>query len=118
MHTSLSKIALPLILAISFSCKENSIEPDNTFEVTVAGDGIDCKLILIDFQQKDFDRIYQITGGDLARFNAYNLDKKFDQVGVVLVVTVRKTENGEYFACRTQGPAYPWVTILTATVKP
>ena len=51
------------------------------------------------------------------RYFAFNLDKKFDQVGQILVVTVRKTKTDELYACTTQGPSFPWVTILTAEEK-
>jgi hypothetical protein len=99
------------------SCK-NETEPEinNTFEVSSTGEGIDCGLILIDFKMEDKDRIEKITGevNDL-RYFAFNLDKKFDQVGQTLIVTVRRTREDELLACTTQGPSYPWVTVLAVS---
>lgn len=89
------KIFVILIyLTVLFSCKkENEPEINNTFEVTSAGEGIDCGLILIDFQEKDKSKIEKITGQtEELRYFGFNLDKKFDQIGLVLIVTVRKSK--------------------------
>ena len=102
-----------------FSCKkDNDPQINNTFKVTSAGMGIDCGLILIDFNVQDKNRIENITNNTNGlRYFAFNLDKKFEQVGHILIVTLRKTKNDELYACTTQGPAYPWVTIMTSEIK-
>ncbi len=108
-----------LIWLTLLSCeKKNEQEISNIFEVTSAGGGMDCGLKLIDFEERDKPRIEKITGRNgWLRFFGFNLDKKFDKVGQVLVITVRKTRDDELFACTTLGPSYPWVTILTAEAK-
>ena len=107
-----------LILIVNFSCeKESELTVNNTFEVTVVGKGIDCPLTLIDFRQEDLIKIGRITGSDWSRYHAFNLDENFNQVGQVITVTVRKTNDSELFPCTTLGPGYPWVTILKAEEK-
>ena len=108
-----------LICAISFFGCDKQAGPGNSFEVVSAGKGIDCGLVLIDFQQTDIDRLETITGenGEL-RYFAFGLDPQFEQDGKAFVVTVRKTREDELFACTAQGPQYPWITILTAKEKP
>ena len=101
------------------SCDQDQ-EPgkSDTFEVTITGEGIDCKLPLIDFQEADLSRIEKITGSRWVSYHAYNLDKgKFNQLGQVLVVTVRKAYDSELSACTTLGPGYPWVTVTSAEFK-
>lgn len=111
------KSFLTVLIFFGFLSCERGINPkvDDVFEVTVAGEGVDCGLILIDFQEKDKDRIEKITGRTgWLRYFAFNLDEEFNQEGQVLIVTVRKTRDDELYACTTQGPGYPWVTILKA----
>ena len=94
----------------------NEQEISNIFEVTSAGKGIDCGLIVIDFALADKARIEKLTGGNNGlRFFAFNLDTKFDKVGQILIITARRTRDDELYACTTQGPSYPWVTVLTAS---
>jgi len=100
------------LLVLVFSCDDHEMTNTDTFEVTVAGIGMDCGLVLIDLNESDLDRIKNITGFDWSRYHAYNLDKnKFNEVGQKLIVTVRKTKDDELFPCTTMGPGYPWVTI-------
>lgn len=102
-----------------FSCDRNEDEiTTDTFDVTTAGIGIDCKLILIDFKESDQERIKKITNANGLRYQAYNLDKNnFSNEGLILKVKVRKTFDSELFACTTLGPGYPWVTVLNAEIK-
>ena len=104
-----------LFITLTFlnsSCDEHEIDNTEKFQVTVAGIGMDCGLILIDFDENDLERIKNITGFDWGRFYAFNLDKnKFNKVGLKLIVTVRKVKDDELSPCTTMGPGYPWVTI-------
>jgi hypothetical protein len=110
-------ILILTILCIACDKKEEEISTD-TFEVTTAGIGVDCKLILIDFKEGDLDRIKKITGSNWLRYQAYNLEKSnFSDEGQILTVKVRKTLDSELFACTTLGPGYPWVTVLEAKLK-
>jgi len=103
------------LIVLAISCDDYEIANSDTFEVTVAGIGIDCNLVLIDFNESDVDRIKNITGFDWSRYHAYNLDKeKFNEVGQKLTVIVRATKADELSACTTLGPGYPWVTITKA----
>ncbi|MGK7390259.1 MAG: BPTI/Kunitz-type proteinase inhibitor domain-containing protein [Candidatus Cyclobacteriaceae bacterium M2_1C_046] len=105
-------IILITLSVLAFSCDDNEFTITDTFEVTVAGFGADCGLVLIDFKENDLESIKNITGFDWIRYHAYNLDKdKFSEVGQKLIVTVRKTRDNELFPCTTMGPGYPWVTI-------
>ena len=115
MKTFIILICLTALL----SCKkENEPEISNTFEVTSVGMGIDCGLILIDFHEIDKSRIGKITGHTAGlRYFGFNLDKQFDRVGQILIITVRRTTVNELFPCTTLGPSYPWVTVLTVEEK-
>lgn len=115
----MKKLIIFIWLISLFSCKEeNQNEISNIFEVTSAGKGIDCGLIVIDFALTDKARIEKLTGGNKGlRFFAFNLDTKYQKIGQILTITARKTRDDELFACTTQGPSYPWVTILTASEK-
>lgn len=114
------KILLVLILTVVIiSCDKSEDEiVTDTFEVTTTGIGIDCKLILIDFNESDQDRIKKITNANGLRYQAYDLDKNnFSDEGLILKVKVRKTFDSELFACTTLGIGYPWVTVLEAELK-
>lgn len=114
------KRRLILILTVLiFSCVKNEDEiTTDTFDVTTAGIGIDCKLILIDFKESDQYRIKKVTNANGLRYQSYNLDKNsFSNEGLILKVKVRKTFDSELFACTTLGPGYPWVTVLKAEIK-
>lgn len=50
------------LIVLAISCDDHEIANSDTFEVTVAGIGIDCNLVLIDFNESDVDRIKNITG--------------------------------------------------------
>lgn len=107
-------ILILTVLFISCDKNENEVAMD-TFDVTAAGIGVDCKLVLIDFNESDQDRIKKITNANGLRYQAYNLNKnKFSNGGLNLRVKVRKTFDSELFACTTLGPGYPWVTVLKA----
>jgi len=115
----MKKLIIFMWLIILFSCKrENEKEINNIFQVTSAGKGIDCGLVLIDFAVTDKARIEKIIGENNGlRFFAFNLDTKFEKVGQIFIISARKTRDDELFACTTQGPSYPWVTILSVTEK-
>src|SRR5688572_9350215 len=99
-----------IVLAVCVSCDYQEMTSD-TFEVTTAGIGIDCHLVLIDFNERDLERIKNITGSEWLRYQAYNLDQtQFGDEGKVLTVRVRKPADEELFPCTAQGPGYPWVT--------
>lgn len=110
----MKKTFLFFLAALFFSCDQGEEELLNDiFEVTTAGVGIDCKLILIDFKESDLERIEKITGQNGLRYHAYNLDKdSFSTGGQILIVKVRQTSNSELFPCTTLGPGYPWVTVM------
>lgn len=80
---------LLLLICICVSC-EKEAEPTtaSTFDVQVAGVGIDCKRILIEFQQQDLPRIERITGSPWERYHAFNLQDEDNQTGQMLRVTV------------------------------
>jgi hypothetical protein len=100
------------LIVLAISCDDHEMTNTNRFEVTVAGIGMDCGLVLIDFNESDLERIKNITGFNWSRYHAYNLDKnKFNGVGQKLLVTVSKTKDDELFPCTSMGPAYPWITI-------
>jgi len=116
MKNHLYNILMTLILLASYSsCNEESPnEVNKIFQITVAGEGDDCGLLLIDFDQSDKLRIEEITQtSGWLRFFALNLNKEYNQVGKELKIKVRKTKNEELYACTTLGPAYPWVTVLS-----
>jgi len=69
------KYLILLLIVMSISC-DNQVQEMATFEVTVAGVGIDCWLVLIDFKESDLKRIEEITGSNGVRYHALNLDKK------------------------------------------
>ena len=106
-------IILGLIITL-FSCDKEELEKAETFEVAVVGEGMDCKLTLIEFKEKDLPKIQDLTGTEWKIFHAYNLDNKFNEIGQSLKVKIRKTSDDELFPCTMLGPTYPWVTILDA----
>jgi hypothetical protein len=53
----------------------------------------------------------------LASYSAYNPNENFNQSGIELIVTVRKTRNNEHHACTMLGPGYPMVTVIKAEPK-
>ena len=111
----MNKIASLLIIFILCSCSDNDVEPlSNEFQVTIAGTGIDCKLPLIDFLDKDSARINNLTGSTWLRYQALGLDSTLNEIGSTLNIVVRPTQNDDYFACTTLGSGYPWITILNA----
>ena len=103
---------------VLFSCNKEELEITDTFEVTVIGEGFDCHLLLIDFQEKDSTRIENFVSQDWEkgwfRFNAHNLEKEYNIPGQALKVKVRKTKKDELHACTTRDPGYHWVTVLSA----
>lgn len=87
-----------LSLLTLLSCKDNQVKPSNDlqvrpssdFEVKIAGPGTDCGLTLIDFKNDDLAALELITDRKgWTRRQAFNLDKKFNQIGQVIIVTVR-----------------------------
>jgi hypothetical protein len=115
----MKRLTILIFTVLCISCDKNEEEiATDTFEVTTAGIGIDCKLILIDFKESDLDRIEKLTNSNWLRYQAFNLDKNnFSVEGQILNVKVRKTFDSELFACTTLGPGYPWVTVLEAELK-
>jgi hypothetical protein len=115
MKNHLYNILITLfLLTLHSSCnEENTHEVNNIFQITVAGKGDDCGLLLIDFDQIDKIRIEEITQtSGWLRFFALNLNEEYNQVGKELKIKVRRTKDEEFYACTTLGPAYPWVTVL------
>jgi len=115
----MKRLATIILTVLCISCDKTEEEiTTDTFEVTTAGIGIDCKLVLIDFKEGDLDRVEKITNSNWLRYHAYNLDKEeFGEEGKTLTVKVRKTFDSELFACTTLGPGYPWVTVLESELK-
>ncbi len=115
----MKRLVLLILTALCVSCdKDEEIIHTDIFEVTTAGMGIDCKLVLIDFNESDLERIEKLTGSSWLRYHAYNLDKsEFGQEGLTLKVKVRKTFDAELYACTTLGRGYPWVTVLESELK-
>jgi len=113
------KLALLILTALCIACDKNEEDiTSDTYEVTIAGTSIDCKLILIDFKESDLHRIEKITNSNGLRYKAYNLNNQnFSAEGQVLTVRLRKTLDSEIFACTTLGVGYPWVTVLEAKLK-
>lgn len=97
-------------------CEKDPASPAlNEFEVVVAGQGMDCRLPLIDFKEPDLTRLEKITGSAGGnRYHAYDLNESFDDPGQTIIISVRKTKNSEFSPCTTFGPAYPWVTVVDA----
>jgi len=61
----MKKLVILIWLITLFSCKrENEQEISNIFEVTSAGKGIDCGLILINFAVTDKARVEKLIGGN------------------------------------------------------
>jgi hypothetical protein len=119
----MKKITILLLTAFFISCNNNK-EEINTgiFEVTTVGIGVDCNLILIEFNKSDSARIVKIAQPLSLPcglvYQAYNLDKNiFSADGQILTVRVRKTFDSELFACTTLEIGYPWVTVLDAKPK-
>ncbi len=115
----MKRLLFTILTVLIFSCDKNEDDiSTDTFDVTTAGIGIDCKLVLIDFKGSDQDRIKKITNANGLRHQAFNLDKiSFSTDGLILKVKVRKPFDSELFACTTLGPSYPWVTVLNAEIK-
>lgn len=118
----MNKYLIIFMSILIFSCNKEELEISDTYEVTVLGEGIDCKLTLIEFHEKDLDRLEEVMDEASAkgwlRYNAYNLDEKYNIPGQVLKVKVRKPKDDELYACTFLDPSYPWVTILKVeTVK-
>lgn len=103
------KTSILTCLLAFFSCdKGNEPGINNSFEVTVAAEIVDCGLILIDFAEKDKNRIEEITSlSGWLRYYGFNLDQKFNQRGQKLLVKVRKTTDEELFVCTKLAPTYP-----------
>lgn len=107
-----------LLAAVMISCGGDDADKTGVFEVTLAGQGVDCKLMLIDFKTADAAEVAKITGASGARYHAFNFDKnRYSQIGLVVTVTVRRTTASEMYACTTVGPAFPWVTVIKAEIK-
>lgn len=115
----MKRLAIIILTILFVACDKNEEEiATDIFEVTTAGIGIDCKLVLIDFKDSDLGRIEKITNSNWGRYQAYKLDKNsFGNAGQTLIVKVRKTLDSELFACTTLGPGYPWVTVLEVQLK-
>lgn len=104
------------MLCIACGSKEEETPVMDVFEVTTAGIGMDCGLVLIDFKEGDSDRIKRLTGSSWTRYYAYRLDRDiFREEGLLLTVEVRRTADAELSPCMALGPAYPWVTVLKTT---
>ena len=114
----MKRFAILILTTLCISCDKNEEIYTGIFEVTSAGIGIDCGLMLIDFNQSDLDRLEKITNSNGTRYFAYNLKKNnYNEKGQILIVKVRKALDSELFACTTLGPGYPWVTVLEAKLK-
>ena len=115
-------LRLRLLLPLSLSTL--SCQPDDDalalqasaqeFEVETLGQGLDCGLPLIEFKDQ-LEQVEKITGSSWGRFYAYNLPPELWQ-GKILKVKIRKTQDKEFGICTAMGPAYPWVTIVSARV--
>ncbi len=115
----MKRLAILILTVLCMSCdKDEELFVTDNFEVSTAGIGMDCPLILIDFKESDLDRIEKITGSKWQRYHAFNLDKnRFSEEGQILTVKVRRVFDSELFACTALGPANPWVTVLDAKLK-
>lgn len=122
-----TKLIAPPFVIIAFclltfgGCKKKSNDdnkPKLSFDVTLVSLTADCGVPLIDFKEEDMPYVHEITGNSsFNRYNAYNLDKRFDEPGQVLTVTIRKVKENELTACLAFGLAYPAVAIVSARLK-
>jgi len=116
----MKKLFILIIAAITISCDNHQEDmPSDIFEVTTAGIGYDCHLMLIEFKESDSARITQliqpISLVNGLVFHAFNLDRnEFSTTGQNLRVRVRKPLDAELTPCTTMGPGYHWVTVLDA----
>jgi len=114
----MKRLVFIIVAALLLSCDRNDeAPPSEIFEVTTWGISRDCKLVVIDFQESDRLRIEGLSGSTGIKYEGLNLDvNKFGQSGKKLRVRLRKTFDSESFACTTQYPSFPWVTVLHAEI--
>jgi len=112
----MKKFACYILILFLISCvhTEETL-PSDVFEVTTRGISIDCRLVIIEFQESDRKRIERLTEHTGLHYEALNLDRiTFEAENQKLNVRVRKILDSENMACTTLGVRFPMITVLSA----
>jgi hypothetical protein len=112
-----------ILLALFTTCTDPEDErynlPSGVFEVTTLGLSVDCRLNILQFDQKDIARLENLVGNqytmDPSLREGFNLDRnKFGEPDMKLRIRIRKKLESEAIFCTTLGIRNPAVFVIDA----
>jgi hypothetical protein len=91
-------------------------EPTETFDVVYSGIGMDCKIPVVQFKEKDIEKIaeFAVLSCGFGRYYALDLDEEYYQTGNYIRVTIRLPRDNEKIACAAMGPFFPLIVVIDA----
>src|SRR4051794_21220388 len=81
---------IALFIFITIKCTKSTAQPDETFKVRVIALETDCGKPLIDFNERDSNRLSKITNVySSLRYYAYNLSEEYHVAGREIIIAIK-----------------------------